>query len=96
VESLKLLEQNIHQLLLQYQELYDRMQRLQEENIRQRDEILQSHAELQQLKQDYGRLQTAHALLISDQNNEELRLKTKQRISSLIAQVDKAIEVLKK
>ena len=36
---------------------------LKKENIRQRDEIVQSHAELQQLKKDYNRLQAAHALL---------------------------------
>ena len=70
------------------------MQLLKEENIRQRDEILQSHAELQQLKMDYNRLQTAHALLAGDELAEEKRQKAKQRLTTIISQIDRALEVL--
>lgn len=69
---------------------------LKEENIRQRDEILQSHAELQQLKQQYNRLQTAHALITEDEQNEEQRMKARQKITAIISQIDKALDVLKR
>ena len=69
---------------------------LKEENIRQRDEILQSHAELQQLKQQYNRLQTAHALITEDEQNEEKRQKARQKITAIISQIDKALDVLKR
>jgi hypothetical protein len=95
VDSLALLEQNIAQLLLQYQELQGQVKLLKEENLRQRDEILQSHTELQQLKQEFNRLQTAHALVAGEEINEEERQKAKQRLTYLIAQIDKALEVLK-
>lgn len=72
------------------------MQLLKEENIRQRDEILQSHAELQQLKQQYNRLQTAHALITEDEQNEEQRQKARQKITAIISQIDKALDVLKR
>lgn len=95
MDSLALLEQNIAQLLLQYQELQGQVKLLKEENLRQRDEILQSHTELQQLKQEFNRLQTAHALVAGEEINEEGRQKAKQRLTYLIAQIDKALEVLK-
>ena len=72
------------------------MQLLKEENIRQREEILQSHAELQQLKQQYNRLQTAHALITEDEQNEEQRQKARQKITAIISQIDKALDVLKR
>lgn len=68
---------------------------LKEENVRQRDEILQSHTELQLLKKEYARLQTAHAMVANDDQNEEERLKAKQKLTSIISQIDKALEVLK-
>ena len=95
MESLVVLEQNLQQLLSQYQKLQEDMQHLKEENIRQRDEILQSHAELQQLKMDYNRLQVAHALLAEDELTEEKRQKAKQRLTTIISQIDRALEVLK-
>jgi hypothetical protein len=95
MESLVDLELNLQQLLSQYQKLQEDMQHLKEENIRQRDEILQSHAELQQLKMDYNRLQVAHALLAEDELTEEKRQKAKQRLTTIISQIDRALEVLK-
>lgn len=95
MDSLVQLEQNLRQLLEQYQELLEEMSLLKEENIRQREEILKSHAEIQQLKNDYKHLQTAHALIIEQGTNEEERVKAKQRLTSLISQIDKALEVLK-
>ena len=95
MDSLTFLEQNLHLLLSQYNELQEQMRLLKEENIRQRDEILQSHAELLQLRQEYNRLQAAHALIANDERNEEERQKAKQRLTSIISQIDKALEVLK-
>lgn len=95
MDSLVLLEQNIQQLLVQYQELQEQVRLLKEENIRQREEILQSHADIQQLKKDYNRLQTAHALIAEKGLNEEERQKARQRLTSIISQIDKALAVLK-
>lgn len=95
MDSLAALEQNLNQFLKQYQELQHQLSLLKEENIRQREEILQSHAELQQLKREYARLQAAHTLLAGDEMNEEERQKAKQRLTSLISQIDKALEILK-
>lgn len=95
MDSLVLLEQNIQQLLVQYQELQEQVRLLKEENIRQREEILQSHADIQQLKKDYNRLQTAHALIAEEGLNEEERQKARQRLMSIISQIDKALAVLK-
>ena len=96
MQSLADLENNIKQLLAQDQELQDQVQSLKEENVRQRDEILQSHSELRELKQAYNRLQSAHALIAGDTLNEEQRQKAKQRLTIIISQIDKALEVLKK
>ena len=95
MESLAILEQHLLQLLNQYQELQEQLRLLKEENIRQREEILQSHSELQQLKQEYNRLQAAHALLAGDELAEEERQKAKQRLTTIISQIDKALEALK-
>ena len=95
MDSLSSLEQHLHQLLAQYQELQEQLRLLKEENIRQRDEILQSHTELQLLKQEYNHLQAAHALLSGDGLAEEDRQKAKQRLTAIISQIDRALEVLK-
>lgn len=95
MDSLAQLEHNLLQLLSQYQELQEDMRLLKEENIRQREEILQSHTELLTLKQEYNRLQAAHALLAGHELADEERQKAKQRITAIISQIDKALEILK-
>ena len=50
---------------------------------------------LQQLKQEYNRLQAAHALIAAGELAEEERQKAKQRLTTIISQIDKALEVLK-
>jgi hypothetical protein len=57
-------------------------------------EIMQTHAELVQLQTDYRHLETAHAILAENTDGEQ-RNRVKQRLTNLIAQVDRAIEVLK-
>mgnify|MGYP002512166429 CR=1 FL=1 len=95
MESLDQLSQNLTQLLEQYQELQEQVRLLKEENVRKREEIVQSHAELQQLKKDYHHLQVAHAMIVGDGLNEEERQKAKQRLTSIINQIDKALKTLK-
>ena len=94
MQSLEQLEQNIIQLLSQYQELQLQVKALQEENQRQRDEIIQTHADIQQLKQDYNKLHTAHTMLLESDATAEDRAKAKQKITNIILQIDKAIEAL--
>ena len=94
MESLEQLEQNIIQLLSQYQELQLQVKALQEENQRQRDEIIQTHADIQQLKRDSNKLHTAHTMLLASEATAEDRAKAKQKITNIILQIDKAIEAL--
>jgi DNA-binding protein H-NS len=94
MESLEQLEQNLLQLLNQYQELQLQMKSLQEENQRQREEIIQTHADIQQLKRDYNKLHTAHTMLLASEATAEDRAKAKQKITNIILQIDKALEAL--
>ena len=94
MESLEQLEQNLLQLLYQYQELQLQMKSLQEENQRQREEIIQTHADIQQLKRDYNKLHTAHTMLLASEATAEDRAKAKQKITNIILQIDKALEAL--
>jgi len=59
-------------------------------NDAQREEILRSHAELQDLKQRFQNLQTAHALV----SNVEGKEKARRQINSLISKIDKTLELL--
>ena len=94
MKSLLTLESHLQLLIQQYQELQQQLADLQNENERQRDEIMRTHAELVQLQADYKHLETAHALLTEDTHSVH-RDRVKQRLSNLIAQVDRALEALK-
>ena len=94
MESLEQLEQNLVQLLNQYQELQLQVKALQEENQRQREEIIQTHADMQQLKYDNNKLHIAHTMLLAKEATAEDRAKAKQKITNIILQLDKAIEAL--
>lgn len=94
MESLVQLEYNLQQLLEQHNQLKQQLLDLQRENERQREEIMQSYAELVALKNDYKHLETAYALL-AENTDEAQRERVKQRLSNLIAQVDRAMEALK-
>ena len=95
MESLEQLEQNIHQLLNQYQELQLQVKALQEDNKRKQEELIQAHADFQQLRQEYNKLHTAHTVLLADEATAEDRAKAKQKFTNIILQIDKAIEALK-
>jgi predicted nuclease with TOPRIM domain len=95
MQSLAILESNLEVLLTQYHDLQQQVLNLQQENDNQREEMMRTHAELVQLKEDYKHLETAHALLVENIDDEH-RDRAKQRLSNIIAQVERAIEVLTK
>ena len=94
MKSLHALENNIQQLLEQYVAQQQQIAELTLQNESQRDEIIRTHAELSQLKEDYKHLETAY-VLVAENVDEEQRDRVKQRIINLIAQVDRALEALK-
>ncbi len=94
MKALSTLETNLQLLIQQYRDLQKQLAELQNENERQREEILRTHAELVQLQTDYKHLETAHALLAENTDIEQ-RDRVRQRLSNLIAQVDRALEALK-
>ena len=94
MKSLHALENNIQQLLEQYVAQQQQIAELTLQNESQRDEIIRTHAELSQLKEDYKHLETAY-VLVAENVDEEQRDRVKQRITNLIAQVDRALEALK-
>lgn len=81
----------MRKLLEQNEQLRQQVELLKQGNDSQRSEILRSHAELQQLKNDYQMLQTAHTL-VSD--TAEGRERARRQITSLISKIDKTIELL--
>ena len=94
MESLVSLENNVQALLEQYELLKQQLLDLQQENERQRQEIMRTHAELVQAKADYKHLETAYALL-SENTDEQQRERVRMRLTNMIAQVDRAIEALR-
>jgi hypothetical protein len=94
MDSLVSLETNLLLLLEQYQDLQRQLLDLQQKNQSQREEIMRSHAELVKLRAEYNHLETAYALLAENTDGEQ-RDRVRQRITNLIAQVDRALEALK-
>jgi hypothetical protein len=95
MDSLVKLEDNLRQLLAQYQELQEQMRLLKEDNLRKQSDLEQAYADLHQLRRDHQQLQAAYALVAGDELKEEERLKAKQSLTAVITQIDKALEVLK-
>lgn len=95
MKSLATLENNVQELLTQYALLQQQLAELTRENEIQREEIMRTHSELVQLKSDYKHLEMAHALL-AENTDDEQRERVKQRLTNLIAQVDRALDVLTK
>jgi oligoendopeptidase F len=95
MDSLVLLETNLHQLLNDYQQLQEQARMLKEENLRKQADLEQAYADLHQLRQDYKRLEAAHAMVASNALNDAERIEAKKRLTSIISQIDRALEVLK-
>ena len=85
------LSTNVHILLERYTALQEENVRLKEERDRQRQELIRTHAELLDLQQKNRRIATANALTAAETNEEALK-----RINALIAQVDRAINALRR
>lgn len=86
------LEQNIHLLLTRLGEQQDEINSLKNQLSQQRQEMMLTHSELVQLKEQYRALQIAQALSSSPDDKARAR----RQIDALIAQVDRAIETLKR
>ena len=82
---------NVHLLLERYEALQQENVALRENVERQRQELIRTHSELLDLQQKNRRISVANAMT-SAENSEEAT----KRLNALIAQVDRAINALKK
>ena len=90
--SVERIEQNIQILLERYQTLQKENALLREDLQEQRQEIIRSHSEIQELQKQCRLLSTANAIA-GDATTRESAYK---RLSQIIAQIDKAIDTLAK
>ncbi|MCQ2341988.1 MAG: hypothetical protein MJZ75_00645 [Paludibacteraceae bacterium] len=91
MDPLAQLESNIRCLFARIDALEQEVASLRKVNEDQHQEIIQAHAELSTLQNKYNKLQLAHTLL----GGEEDRQKTKNQLTNMISQLDRAIEALK-
>lgn len=91
MQALDELSQNLHLLLQRYEALQQENVALRENIEKQRQELIRTHSELQQLQQQNKRIAMANALVSAEGSEEAYK-----RINALIAQVDRAIAALKK
>lgn len=91
MQVLEELSQNVHLLLERYKALQQENTALREESERQRQELIRTHSELLELQQKNRRIAVANALTSAEGNEEATK-----RLNALIAQVDRAINALKR
>ncbi len=91
MQTLDDFSQNLHALLERYQALQTENEQLRDDLGRQREELIRTHSELQELQQKNRRLATANAMSSAEGQEEATK-----RINALIAQVDRAINALKR
>ena len=91
MQALDDLSANLHTLLERYEALRQENIQLKEDVARQREELIRTHGELVELQQKNRRSATANALSAAETNEEAMK-----RINALIAQVDRAINALKR
>lgn len=91
MKALDELSQNVHLLLERYQALQQENATLRLDIEKQRQELIRTHSELLDLQQKNRRIATANALTSAEGAEEATK-----RLNALIAQVDRAIAVLKK
>ena len=82
---------NVRLLLERYEALQRENAALREDIERQRQELIRTHSELVDLQQKNRRLAVANTMTSAESNEEATK-----RLNALIAQVDRAITVLKK
>ncbi len=85
------LSQNVHLLLERYEALQQENARLKEDVERQRQELIRTHSELLELQQKYRRIAVVNAMNTAENSEEATK-----RLNALIAQVDRAINALKR
>ena len=89
-EEIALLEKQIKQLLEQHHVLSEQVKTLLKNNDQQRQEVIRSHAEIQDLQKQNRDLKTALAL-VDDTEGKDI---ARRRINALINKIDRTIELL--
>ena len=91
MQALDDLSQNVHLLLERYAALQEENAQLKQDIEHQRQELIRAHSELVELQQKNRRIATANALTAAEGSEDALK-----RINALIAQVDRAINALRR
>ena len=91
MQALDELSRNLHTLLERYAALQQENAALREDIESQRQELIRPHSELLELQQKNRRLATANAMSSAETAEEATK-----RINALIAQVDRAINALRR
>lgn len=89
-EEIALLEKQINQLIEQHHVLSEQVKTLLKNNDQQRQEVIRSHAEIQDLQKQNRELKTALAL-VEDSEGKDI---ARRRINALINKIDRTIELL--
>ncbi len=92
MNELQQIEQNVSRLLTAYEQSRRDNEALQQQVSEKDEEIFNLRTELKQLQSEHRTLQTAHALTVDSPN----RLKAKRQLQSIIADIDKTIDILKR
>jgi methyl-accepting chemotaxis protein len=85
------LSQNVRDLLERYEALQQENARLKEDVERQRQELIRTHSELLELQQKNRRIAVVNAMNTAENSEEATK-----RLNALIAQIDRAINALKR
>ena len=89
-EEIALLEKQIKHLIEQHHVLSEQVKTLLKNNDQQRQEVIRSHAEIQDLQKQNRELKTALAL-VEDSEGKDV---AKRKINVLIDKIDRTIELL--
>lgn len=91
MEQLQEIEQNVSRLIEAYKQARRENVALQEQLKQQNDELFVLRTQIKQTQTDLRNLQIAHALTVDSPQ----RQKAKNHIQSIIADIDRTIDVLK-
>ena len=91
MQALAELSENLRVLLERYEALQQENARLREDAERQRQELIRTHSELQELQQKNRRIAVVNAMNTAENSEEATK-----RLNALIAQIDRAINALKR
>lgn len=91
MQALDDLSQNVRDLLERYEALQQENALLKEDIEKQRQELIRTHSELQELQQKNRRIAVVNAMNTAENSEEATK-----RLNALIAQIDRAINALKR